>query len=245
MFRPGSRLFGPILRLWSPFFLLLAGLAAKSYPKPTDAPKIHVAGPDPDRILVVGGGILVGFGVLSHEIGIVGHLSRMVSATTTRGVNADIIASVTLRVDEVADRVREVDLDAYDAVVLFIGVTDSIRHTSARSWNRSLTALLDDLGDRIPAGAQVFVIGIQPVRQVTTLHYSVGAAAERHSHVLERESVRVCAEVPHATYVRFQPKLEHSDRYRTSAMYQKWAALVAPQIAESLQRNHPMGDFSI
>lgn len=245
MSRPGSRLLGPIFRLWSPFFLLQAGLAASSLPKPTDAPKTHVPGPDPDRILVVGGGIAVGFGVLSHELGIVGHLSRMVSAVTGRGVESDIIAEADFRIHEVADQLREVNLASYDAVVLFLGVTDSIRHTSARSWNRSLTSVLEDFGDRLAAGAQVFVVGIQPVRQVTTVNYGVGAAAERHSHLLERESVRVCANIPHASYVLFQPKLEHSDRYRTSAMYQKWAALVAPQVAEALQRSHPMGDFSI
>src|SRR5690554_1637241 len=245
MSRPDSRLLGPIFRLWSPFFLLQAGLAASSLPKPTDAPKVHVPGPDPDRILVVGGGIAIGFGVLSHELGIVGHLSRMVSASTGRGVESDIIAEPDFRIHEVADRVREVHLASYDAVVLFLGVTDSIRHTSARSWHRSLTGLLNSLGDRLAAGAEVFVVGIQPVRQVTTVNYGVGAAAERHSHVLERESVRACASVPHATDVPFQPKLEHADRYRTSAMYQKWAALVAPQVAEALQRSHPMGDFTI
>src|SRR5690606_22954041 len=245
MSRPGSRLLGPIFRLWSPFFLLHAGIAASSLPKPTDAPTVHVAGPDPDRILVVGGGIAVGFGVLSHELGIVGHLSRMVSAVTGRGVESDIIAEADFRIYEVADRVSETNLASYDAILLFLGVTDSIRHTSARSWNRNLTNLLEDFRDRMAAGAQVFVVGIQPVRQVTTVNYGVGAAAERHSHLLERESVRVCTRFPHATYVLFQPKLEHSDRYRTSAMYQKWAAPVAPPVAEALQRSHPMGDFTI
>jgi|GEM_PF-1363420 len=245
MSRPDSRLLGPIFKLWSPFFLLQAGIAASSLPKPTDAPKVHVPGPDPDRILVVGGGIAVGFGVLSHELGIVGHLSRMVAAVTGRGVDSDIIAEADFRIHEVTDRVSQVNLASYDAVVLMLGVTDAIRHTSARSWYRSLSALLEEFGDRLSAGAQVFVVGIQPVRQVTTVNYGVGAAAERHSHLLERESVRACAAVPHATYVPFQPKVEHSSRYRTSAMYQKWAALVAPSVAESLQRNHPLGDFTI
>jgi hypothetical protein len=220
-------------------------MVADALPRPTDAPRVHVAGPDPDRILVVGGGIAVGFGVLSHELGIVGHLSRQVSSVTRRGVEADIIADSDFRMHEVAERVGEVNLGAYDAVVLLLGVTDSIRHTSARSWSRSLSAVLEDFGNRTAAGVCVFVVGIQPIRLVTTLHNRAIVAAELHSRTLERESIRVCEGVPNAAYVPFEPKQEHSDRYRTSAIYQKWAALISTRVAEGLDSSHPLGDFTI
>lgn len=214
-------------------------------PQPTDDPRVHIAGPDPDRMLVLGGGLVLGFGVLSHELGIAGHLARQVASSTGRGLDVDIIAQPDFRVDDAGARLNEENLSGYDAIVLFLGVTDSVRHTSARSWHQGLAALLSDISDRTAAGARVFVVGIQPVRLVTTLNNRVGFFAELHARVLERETILVCAEWPNASFVPFRPEHEPTDRYRTSAIYGKWAALVSPAIIESLERNHPMGDFAI
>jgi hypothetical protein len=240
-----QRLLSPVFRAWSPIFLLRAGLAASTLPKPTDAPQVQIPGPDPDRILVVGGGIAVGFGVLSHELGIAGHLARQVSGATGRGIDVDIIAEPDFRVEEARARLRDVNVTTYDAVVTFLGVTDSIRHTSARAWSRSLSALVDDLNSRSAAGTCVLVVGIQPVRLITTLDKRAMLFAELHARVLERETIRVCASRPYATYLHFHPSSEQSERYRTSAIYGKWASLVSPSVAEALQRNHPFGDFTI
>lgn len=240
-----QRLLDPAFRLWSPFFLLRAGLASSILPKPMDAPVVCIPGPDPDRLLVVGGGIAVGFGVLSHELGIAGHLARQVSGATGRGVDVDILAEADLRVDEVSARTREANVSAYDAIVLFLGVTDAIRRTSPRAWRTALTALLEDFGDRSAAGTRILVVGIQPVRLVTTLDNRVGFFAETHARSLDRESIRVCAQSSQTTFVPFNPRRELSGRYRTSATYGKWAALVSPAVINALQQNHPLGDFTI
>lgn len=242
MLRPVPRLLDPFFRLWSPIYLLRAGIASRELPLPTDAPKVHISGPDPDRILVVGGGIAAGLGVLSYELSIAGHLSRQVAGATGRGMDTDIIAESGLRLDEVTGRVRDVNLSGYDAVVLFIGVADSIRHTPARSWHRNLSALLEDFSDRIAAGTRILVVGIQSARLVLTLDNRAGFFAERHARTLERETIRVCAAVPNASYVPFQPRHEKSERYRSSAIYQRWAALVSPQVVDVLEANHPLGD---
>lgn len=240
-----QRLLDPVFRVWSPLFLLRAGIASSALPRPTDAPLVQVPGPDPDRVLVIGGGIAVGFGVLSHELGIAGHLARQISAATGRGIDVDILAEADFRVDDAPARIRGVSFSTYDAVVIFLGVTDAVRHTSGRAWNRSLSALLDDMNSWSAAGTRFFVVGIQPVRLVTTLNNTVGFFAELHARVLERESIRVCAPRPYATYLPFHPSPEPTERYRTSAIYGKWAGLVSPAVVEALKTNHPLGDFTI
>lgn len=240
-----QRLLRPVFRVWSPLFLLRAGIASSALPKPTDAPLVQVPGPDPDRVLVIGGGIAVGFGVLSHELGIAGHLARQISGATGRGIDVEIIAEADFRIDDVPERIRGVNFSTYDAVVTFLGVTDSIRHTSAGVWNRSLAALLDDMNSRSAAGTRFFVVGIQPVRLVATLDNRAGFFAELHARVLERESIRVCAPRKYATYLPFHPAPEPSERYRTSAIYKKWAGLVSPPVIDALEANHPLGDFAI
>ena len=206
---------------------------------------MRIPGPDPDRLLVVGGGIVVGFGVLSHELGIAGHLARQVSSATGRGVNVDILAEADLRVDEVSSRTRDSNLPAYDAILLFLGVTDAIRRTPPRAWQTALTALLEDVGNRTAAGTRILVVGIQPVRLVTTLDNRVGFFAETHARSLDRESIRVCAQSRQTTFVPFNPRREISERYRTSATYGRWAAEVSPAVVAALQQNHPFGDFTI
>ncbi|MHA6668181.1 SGNH/GDSL hydrolase family protein [Homoserinimonas sp. A447] len=240
-----QRLLDPAFRLWSPFFLLRAGIASSMLPKPTDAPVVHIPGADPDRLLVVGGGITVGFGVLSHELGIVGHLARQISGATGRGVEADLIAEADLRADEVPSRIRDSNLTAYDAILLFLGVTDAIRRTSTRAWRTALSSLIEDIDNRTAAGTRILVVGIQPVRLVTTLDNRFGLFAELHARSLDRESARVCAQWPQATFIPFHPRAELTERYRTSATYGKWAALVSPAVIEALQQNHPLGDFTI
>ncbi|MEX1077598.1 MAG: hypothetical protein WED09_00630 [Homoserinimonas sp.] len=240
-----SRLLEPVYHLWSPVFLLRAGLASSRLPKPTDAPVVHIDGPDPDRLLVAGGGIVVGFGVLSHELGIAGHLARLVSGATGRGVKVDIIAESDFRIDDVGWRIRDITLSAYDAIVLFIGVTDAIRYTPARSWHRHLSAVVDNISARAAAGARIFVVGIQPIRLVTTLNNRAGFLAELHARGLDRESIRVCSQRPNASFVPFRPSLEATDRYRSSTIYRNWAALVSPPIVEALTMNHPLEDFTI
>jgi hypothetical protein len=240
-----QRLVDPVFRLWSPFFLLRAGIASSALPKPIDEPVVNLPGPDPDRLLVVGGGILVGFGVLSHELGMAGHIARQVSVATGRGVHVDIISVGDLRMSDASHRVRDTSLSGFDAVVLFLGVTDAIRRTSTRAWRAQLSALLEDVDNRAAAGTRVLVVGTQPVRLVATLDNRAGFFAELHARSLDRESARVCQRWPQAVFVPFRPVAEPSERYRSSSTYAKWATQVSPAVIRAVEGNHPLGDFSI
>lgn len=240
-----QKLLDPVFRLWSPFYLLRAGIASSMLPQPTDEPVVNLPGPDPDRLLVVGGGIVVGFGVLSHELGMAGHIARQVSVATGRGVHVDIIADGDLRMSDASNQVRNTSLSGFDAVVLLLGVTDAIRRTSARTWRTQLSALLADVENRAATGTRVLVVGVQPVRLVTTFDNRAGFFAERHARSLDRESMRVCQRWSHAVFVPFRPAAEPSERYRSSSTYAKWATQVSPSVIEAVQGNHPLGNFAI
>jgi hypothetical protein len=108
-----------------------------------------------------------------------------------------------------------------------------------------LSELVDDAGNRTAAGTRILVVGIQPVRLVTTLNNRFGLFAELHARSLDRESIRVCANRPQATFIPFQPRAEPTERYRTSATYGRWATQVSPAVIDALQKNHPLGEFSI
>lgn len=240
-----KRLLDPIYRLSAPVLLLRAELASSLLPQPTGAPTVHLDGSDPDRVLLAGGGTAVGYGVLSHELALAGHLARQVSAATGRGIDVDVLAEQDLTIRGATALLEEKNLAVYDAVVLTLGVTDSLRRTPVRQWRFALTELIDHIADRTAAGVHLLVVAAQPVQTVTTFDNHVGVFAEMHGRALNRESARICAESSQATFVPFNPEPEPSERYRTSQTYGKWAQQVSPTIISVLQKNHPFSEFSI
>lgn len=235
----------PMFRLWSPLFLLRAGMAASALPYPTGEPAVRVSGPDPDRLLIVGGGIAMGFGVLSHELGIAGHLARQIAASTGRGTDVDILAQPELTMSSVPEKLSGWTLSGYDAIILILGVTDSVKRTPSRRWRDAVAGAIDGVRDRAAAGTHVFVVGVQPVRLLPTMDNHIGLFAELHGRALNRESARICAGTEHATFLPFAPQPGSADRYRSSETYGRWARQLSAPITEVLERNHPLGDFII
>lgn len=243
-----KRLLDQILRIFAPVLLIRAKLTSETMPRPTGAPEAHAPGEDPDRLLLIGGGIAVGFGVLSHDLSLAGHIARQISAETGRGVTLDIIADPILVLHSVPATLAQTTLERYDAVILTFGVTDALRRTPGRQWREQLLALIDTIRDRTAAHVHIFVVGVQPVRNVATLHNLAGRLAELHGRALDRESMRVCATRDCATFVPFDPVDFLSDEgtlHRSSRVYKRWAAQISPAVSAVLQENHPLGDWTI
>jgi hypothetical protein len=49
-------------------------------PRPGGRSQVHSAGVDPDRVLLMGSGMAVGWGVTSHDVGLGGALARALTA---------------------------------------------------------------------------------------------------------------------------------------------------------------------
>lgn len=234
-----KRLLDPIYRFAAPVLLLRAGLATTRLPRPTDAPTVHIVGTDPDRVLLTGGGTAIGYGVLSHELALAGHLARQISSATGRGIDVDVLAEQDLVIRNVGDLLRETNMAAYDAVIVTLGVADSLRRTPLRHWRSALAELVEDIEGRTAAGTHLFVVATQPVQTVTTFDNQVGLFAEAHGRLLNRESERVCAEGARSVFVPFDPGPERGERYRTSHTYGRWAQEIAPAVIAVLEQNHP------
>src|SRR5690349_9813829 len=72
-------------------------------PNPGAIQRASARGPNADRLLMVGSGISVGYGVATAELALGGYLARFVSARTQRGASIETIAQFALRADGVAD----------------------------------------------------------------------------------------------------------------------------------------------
>ena len=64
---------------------------------PRGTPSVSVAGPDPVRVLLLGGGIAVGYGAPTHDESLTGALARLLAERSGRG------AAVAATADQLAD----------------------------------------------------------------------------------------------------------------------------------------------
>ena len=106
-----------------------------------DAPHAVQAGDGLDRILLLGGHTSAGFGVLTHQIGLVGALSRQLSKSTGRGVEVQAIADVGMTLRALAPRAREMPALWADAVL----VTSGYQRRSAPHPGRCLAGTTSNL----------------------------------------------------------------------------------------------------
>jgi hypothetical protein len=146
----------PVRTLWQHW----SASSWRRLPRPVDDPVVHTPGPDADRLLLVGSGIAVGYGVLSHELGLAGHLARRLSALTGRGTVVTVIADPDLGLADVPELLDEAQLARCDALLLTLGGAEAATLASPTAWRRALDGVLDSIDALAFTGLHVFVVGI-------------------------------------------------------------------------------------
>jgi hypothetical protein len=204
-------------------------------PRPTDIPQVHAPGTDSDRILVVGSGAAVGWGVLSHDLSLPGALARAVSARTGRGAVVDVIPDPAMTAETALGFLEDAKLWRYDAVVVMIGINDAIGLTSPSVWRHHIAALYKYIEDASSLSTSVFAVGIPPIRALRVYDAFIGGIAERHGSALNKCTQLVVEQLNRTTYVPFSPvAVPVPNRYRSPEEYRAWADLLVDAIAEPL-----------
>ena len=230
----------PVMWAWA----ARAGTGLGHVPRPTDAPHARSAGTDSDRVLVFGSGPAVGWGVLSHDLGLPGSLARALSARTRRGVEVDAIFSTRTTARSAVDDLGDHGLHRYDAIVVTFGGNDALTLTSVRAWRRDLSAFLRLLVRSSSRSTQVFVMSVQPLRTVPVFDGRLGSIADRHADLLNQATAVLCRSMPRTTFVpvTVRPGVR-SDRFRTAEDYRHWAGLLAASMVGPLGAELPGGEL--
>ena len=186
--------------------------------QPVDRPRAHASGPAPYRVLAVGGRLLVGYGVLTHDLAVTGALARALAGLVGHGFDVDSIISERSTIESVARSLQDVELARVDAVVLVLDQDGDPRHLVETA--RQLHRLAADLSARMVPGASITLV----VPPSTMLRRSEEELAEFAATV--REGAAASTRV-----VRLTERLDVSgaaERYRT------WGETIAATVAESL-----------
>ncbi|WP_414171514.1 GAF domain-containing protein [Clavibacter tessellarius] len=192
-------------------------------------------GPDPDAVLLIGNGPAHGWGVVTHELALTGHLGRAVTARTERPCAVTFIGDETMNVSSALAWVGDHDVAAYDVVVLVLGINDAVRLTRVPVWRERFAELMDALVAGMRPSARILVAGMQPVRSVTPYDSALGGIAQRHARRLDHEAREVVDLTPRASYSSLgAPELEDDRPLGSSRVYRSWAREIADAAAPLL-----------
>ncbi|MDJ0337634.1 GAF domain-containing protein [Cryobacterium sp. PH31-O1] len=221
----------PLMRVWT----ASAERQDRHLPRPSDAPQAHAAGIDSDRVLILGCGPAVGWGVLSHQVALPGSLARELAARTGRGADIDLVASRTMTGANALLALNGTRLGRFDAVVVILGLNEALDLTSVSEWRDRLTALLAVLEQETSRSTHIFVLGIPPIRSIEIFRRPLVSIAEWSATDLNTVSAQLADEVPRTTFVPFSPTATIDlDRHRSAGDYRGWAVLLANAMSDSL-----------
>ena len=170
-------------------------------PRPTGMARTRAAGPWPLHILLLGCGDAVGIGVLTHELGVAGHLGRIVSAETARGVEVDVIVDADMTPTIALSTLSRIRLSQYDAIVVMLGAADAARLTSITGWGHDLRRLLTHIRDSASATTETYLVSFSAASKPRRARSLPRAIAGRYARRLNAQLRNICTTEPCATLV--------------------------------------------
>lgn len=200
-------------------------------PIPHDVPVVHAVGPDADRLLLIGTGVVRGLGLASNELGLGGQLARRLSPVTGRGVDIELASTTTLMIHQASGLLDGYDTGRFDAIIMLLGLRDAASLTSLKDWRRDMTHLLE-VASRVP---QVFVLSIPDYTSYLEIPSFAKRAIRRRAARLNEESRRLAGGISGVEFVAFEPKHpDHFVRPGSVEIYEIFADAMAPAIAARL-----------
>jgi lysophospholipase L1-like esterase len=222
-----------LMRAW----LVTRQFDSQSIPQPTDAPRARAEGFGCDRVLILGSGPAVGWGVTSHEIALPGSFARALSSQTRHGTDVDLVADMKITVGNVLKTFRRVVLDRYDVIVLVLGANDAVSLIRLPLWRERLSTALAQLEESTPTSTRIFVTGVPPLRSVPGFTNRFGAIAQDRGAQMNRITAEVCESFTRTAYVALSRIGELPDsRFGDGRTYRTWAAEIAEVVAPLLYR---------
>ncbi|GGK84436.1 hypothetical protein GCM10007382_00530 [Salinibacterium xinjiangense] len=216
----------PLADVWMKY----SGNGWRQLPTPLDSPSVHSDGPNADRVLLMGSGIAVGFGVLSHDLALGGNLARRLAESTERGVNVDIAAKSEMSIVDAVEMYSRADLTRYDTSLLVLGDIEALQLLPVKSFRsqvRNLVRLLDS------CAPHAFVLMGMAVASAGIPNPSAYARA-----VAERARDFVIILIEECEGLRVTPItvpiVKHGDGVVNREDYLGWASSIAPQMVSAL-----------
>lgn len=237
---------------WPLMPLMRAGVAAgeeraRNLPRPRGYPSGHAPGEGVRRLLLVGSGPAVGWGVVSHELGLAGALARELAAHTKHGYQVDVDAEPEMGTQGVLEAMCADGAERYDAVIVTVGVNDALALTPTSEWREQVKSMVGGFRANFPRPTPLFVVGIPNFQMIGAFGPFVRMVADDHARLLNAVTQEVINGDLRVTYLplsveSLETRDDSGDAYRTSQQYRMWASLLAggmlPHLADRPRENN-------
>ena len=208
------------------------------------------AGHDPDRVLLIGRASAASWGVVSHELGLGGHLARATATLTGRGVDVEVSGDPSLSLPTIQARMTPAAISRYDAIVLTVGTREAMELMSVAEWSRQLTSLLDHVSAGREVSPAVIVVGAEE-RLPIPFTPGLSRLAEARARAINAASRAIVAD---RSLVRFVdsgmvPEIDGPSLLDANKLdvYERSARVIAPVLAALLENSparlrHPVDE---
>ena len=209
-------------------------------PYPDDLPVAHGSGPDPDRILLLGGTLVRGMGVRSYELGIPGNLARKLAAHTGRGADVESHGIPMLTTARAEEELRKQQLQRFDGVVVMVGNGEVLTMRPRRMWRRDIPALLATIAEVTPHGLPVLITAIPPFSAAFDVPAFVRKLISRNIDRMNEITKKACADSGIATFIELDgagpaPTVGS----RSADAYELWASVIVTPLSRALAAAAP------
>jgi len=201
-----------------------------------DSPHVHGAGTNPDRVLLAGDGVATGRGVLTHDLGLPGHLARSLSFRTGHATDVDARVHEGTTVHNCFATIAGIDLFRYDVIVLSVGHNEALTLMNVREWRSAIHTLLERVADAAPASTKIFLLMIPVFGPRTQLPAALADVVDGHAEALNRATAELAATMPTVTLIPVENAAEFEAGAGTGAvhLYRRWADGIAAHISDEL-----------
>ncbi len=224
-----------------PLFERFSSIPWDHAPRPPSARAVtHGAGHDPDRVLLIGGSSSVGWGVVSHELGLAGRLARATAAATGRGADVEVYSYPRLDIPTMRRELTPATISRFDAIVMTLGGRESFELMPTSVWRTQLTSLLDHISVGRNAGPSVIIVGAEETSPITLGRF-VNSMAMNRARALNETTRETIAHRPRVTFVdsAYTPIDTNKNgvlEEDQAALYKRAARAIAPTLAVLLDR---------
>ena len=223
----------PTMRLWH------ANVLAQklAMPQPPGPPSATDDRSTADRVLLVGNGPLHGWGVLSHDLSVVGYLSRALTRISGRRTVVDYVGDERMTTATSLDWLGDRASGGYDVVLVVLSVNDALRLTPvdrfAEHYGRLVQQIVADLDPR----AEVVLMTLPDVNRYALVQGWAGAVAKRHAHRLSDRVRRTALGLDRVRVVDAPVEHFSGDRpHGSPEFYADWAEQAVVTIAPLVEK---------
>ncbi|HET7229768.1 MAG TPA: SGNH/GDSL hydrolase family protein [Longimicrobium sp.] len=152
------------------------------------------------RLLVLGESTVAGIGAATHQTALTGHVAAALAWRTGRAVRWRAAGRSGANARQAAELVDALPIDPVDAVVISLGVNDTLRLRPPRMWAADVARLIGLIRERV-GPAPVLLSPVPPIHSFPALPQPLRAIFGARARLLDAALARLPARVPNVAHV--------------------------------------------